>query len=84
MPTNRTSNPSIRLAGLALELDELVQHVLAEQPFDEAGVTFAAAMIAHSVEQLNDALYLSDGLTKRSPAEVALPKRSAMAIVRSA
>jgi hypothetical protein len=84
MTTNRTSNPSIRLARLASELDELVQQVLAQEPFDEAAVSLATAMIAHSVEQLEEALYLSDCLTDRSAGELALPNPAVTPIARAA
>jgi hypothetical protein len=72
MPTDHTDHPGIALSRIALQLDALVQQALAQDPFDEVGVTLATAMLTSSVAQLEDALYLTDCLTTRAPAELAL------------
>jgi len=74
MPTDRTLRPSITLTRVAPQLDGIVQKALTQEPFDDVGVTLALTMLRSSIDDLESALYLSECLTKRLPAELALAR----------
>jgi hypothetical protein len=53
-------------------LDGVVQQALIQEPFDDVGVTLALTMLRSSVDDLENALYLTECFAKRLPAELTL------------
>jgi hypothetical protein len=72
MANDHTPNPTATLTRIACDLDGAVQQALAQQPFDETGITLALSLLQASVDQLETGLYLQECLVKRSPNEEAL------------
>lgn len=58
-------HPGVALGRTALQLDDVVQHILAQE-FDHISVSLALPLLQHGVERLETAFYyVDDCLTRR-------------------